>query len=103
MVKNQTLYRYMNQTIGISSHDNHTFILFRRSSQIVRKYNAIGLSTTILLDLIKKGCRIIIVKINGDPKYKISPREWMEKGIKDRLYPTQDLHSFLPLNKFEEF
>jgi hypothetical protein len=45
----------MNQKIGLSSWDNSTFILFRRSDQIVRKYNALGLSTSILVDaFIKK-------------------------------------------------
>jgi len=71
----------MNQKIGIPSHDWHTFILIRRSDQIVRKYNAWGISTRILKDLIEKGCRLIIIRVDGEAKYKINPRDWLERGI----------------------
>lgn len=102
-MKNKTLkpYLYKHKKIGLSSWDNYTFILFRKSSDIVRKYNAWGISTRILLDLIESGCRIIIIKVNNVAKYKISPKEWLEKGIKDRLTPDQEFHSFLPIDKFE--
>jgi len=98
----ESLYKFMNQKIGLSSWDNSTFILFRRSDQIVRKYNALGLSTSILIDLIQKGCRLIVVKIDDQARYKISPKDWLEKGIIDKLSPHQDPHAFFPLNKFKE-
>jgi len=96
-------YKYKNRRIGVISWDNHTFILFRKKSQIVRKYNAIGISTRILIDLIESGCEIIIIKMDNVAKYTITPRDWLEKGITDRLTPTQDYHAFYPLDKLKRF
>jgi len=87
--------------IGQPSYDYSTFILFRKSNQIVRKYNALGISVSILQDLLERNCKLIVVKIDGSARYKISPSDWMKKGILDRLTPAQEPHSFLPLNKFE--
>jgi len=92
----------MNQKIGLPSWDWKQFILFRSKKQIVRKYNALGLSTAILMDFIKKGCELIIVKMDGHAKYKISPKDWLEKGIVGTLYKGQEPHAFMPINLFQK-
>ena len=83
--------------IGVSSYDYQTFILFRKSSQIVRKYNAIGISVSVLQDLLKRNCKLIIIKMDGIARYKISPEDWLRHGILDQLTPNQDPHSFIPI------
>jgi hypothetical protein len=89
--------------IGIPSYDYSTFILLRKSTQIVRKYNAIGISVSILQDLLKRHCKLIIIKLDGIARYKISPDDWLKRGILDQLTPTQEPHSFLPIQKFRRF
>jgi len=89
--------------IGIPSYDYSTFILLRKSSQIVRKYNAIGISVSILQDLLKRHCKLIIIKLDGVARYKISPDDWMKHGIVDQLTPTQEPHSFIPIAKLRRF
>lgn len=89
--------------IGIPSYDYSTFILLRKSSQIVRKYNALGISVSILQDLLKRRCKLIIIKIDGVAMYKISPDDWLKRGIVDQLVPNQEPHSFLPIQKFRRF
>lgn len=85
--------------IGIFSYDKYTFILFRKTNQIVRKYNAIGISTSVLYDLIKSGCKLIIIEMDGIARYKISPDEWLRYGIIDQLTPNQDPHAFIPISR----
>jgi len=89
--------------IGVPSYDYSTFILFRKSNQIVRKYNAIGVSVSILQDLLKRGCKLIIIKIDGIARYKISPDDWLKKGILDQLTPKQEPHSFIPISRLRKF
>ena len=89
--------------IGQPSWDYSTFILFRKSSQIVRKYNAIGISISILQDLLSRNCKLIIIKMDGVARYKISPEDWLKRGILDQLTPTQEPHSFIPIAKLGRF
>jgi len=89
--------------IGIPSYDYSTFILLRKSTQIVRKYNAIGISVSILQDLLKRRCQLIIIKIDGFARYKISPDNWLKKGIVDQLVPNQEPHAFIPIAKLRRF
>jgi len=89
--------------IGIPSYDYSTFILLRKSTQIVRKYNAIGISVSILQDLLKRKCQLIIIKIDGIAMYKISPDDWLKKGIVDQLVPNQEPHAFIPIAKLRRF
>jgi len=97
----EKLLKFMNQRIGIPSWDYHTFILFRRKDQIVRKYNALGLSVDILKELISKGCQLIIIQMDGEARYKISPSDWLSKGIIDTLSAGQEPHAFMPLRLFQ--
>jgi hypothetical protein len=89
--------------IGQPSYDYSTFILWRKSSQIVRKYNAIGISVSVLQDLLKRHCQLIIIKLDGIARYKISPNDWLLKGIIDQLTPHQEPHAFIPISKFRRF
>jgi len=102
--KNQGgIYTYKGRKIGIYSWDWHTFILFRRPQDLkIRRYpKTIGISTACLMDFIKKGCKLLIVRINREAKYTIDPREWIEKGIVDSLKKGQEPHAFMPLSKFK--
>lgn len=89
--------------IGIPSYDYSTFILFRKRSQIVRKYNAIGISVSILQDLLNRHCKLIIIKLDGVARYKISPEAWLKYGILDKLCSNQEPHSFYPITKLRRF
>jgi hypothetical protein len=89
--------------IGVPSYDYSTFILFRKSSQIVRKYNAIGISVSILQDLIERGCKLIIIKLDGVARFKISPEDWLRLGIIDQLTTKQEPHAFYPIPKLRRF
>jgi len=101
-MEQQRLYKFQNRRIGLPSWDWHTFILFRSKNQIVRKYKAWGLSTAILMDLIKKGCKLVIIQVDGEAKYKISPKDWLEKSIVGTLYQGQEPHAFMPINLFQK-
>jgi hypothetical protein len=94
----------MKMPIGEHSFDWFTFVLFRKRDDInIRKYpGTIGISTRILLDLIDHKTKLIIVKVDRIPCFKVDPRTWIEKGITDKLSPDQDPHSFLSLRYFEK-
>lgn len=95
-------YFFKGHRIGMPSWDWHTFKLFRKTSQIPRNYpHCLGISTPILMDFIKHGCKVIIVFMNGVPTYRIDPRKWLEKGIIDSLKKGQEPHAFFPLSKFD--
>jgi hypothetical protein len=89
--------------IGIPSYDYSTFILLRKSTQIVRKYNAIGISVSILQDLLKRHCQLIVIKLDGIARYKISPDDWLHKSIIDQLTPRQEPHAFIPIPSLRRF
>jgi hypothetical protein len=89
--------------IGQPSYDYSTFILWRKSTQIVRKYNAIGISVSILEDLLKRKCQLIIIKMDGVARFKISPSDWLRLGILDKLTPTQEPHCFIPIMRLRRF
>lgn len=97
-----SLYRYLGQVIGEHSWDWQTFILRRKSRDIkIRKHpDTIGISREILEDLDKKGCRLILVRIDGRIMLKTDPQTWLRKGLNDRLSPDQEMHSFLFLEYF---
>lgn len=99
-----TLYRFMGFSIGVHSHDWHTFILFRRSRDVkIRKYpNHVGLSTSVLMDLVNHGTKVIVVKIDGHAVLRTDPKTWLEQGTVDKLTPDQDPHAFLPVALFDK-
>lgn len=93
---------FMNCLVGKLSHDNYTFILYRHSYQRVRKHNAYGMSKVLLEALIKKGCKFIIIAVDGKNKYRVKSNRMLWDGIKDRLEPRQALHVFMPIDQMEE-
>lgn len=98
-----SLYKFMNMTIGDLSYDNYTFKLFRKLKDTkIRKYpGTIGLSTAVLMDLVKKGTKLIVVVVDGKAIFKTNPRKWLELGKIDKLTPDQDPHAFLHIDNFD--
>jgi len=68
----------------------------------VRKHDAYGMSKVLLEALMKKGCKVIIIKVDGKPKYKVRSNRMYWEGIHDRLEPKQALHVFMPINQMEK-
>jgi len=87
--------------IGKLSADNFTFILYRHSFQLVRKHDAYGMSKSLATALFKKGCRMLIIAINGEHKYRIKMETFIKEGIEDKLWKQQEDHIFFPKEKLE--
>lgn len=100
-----SLYKYMGNTIGDHSHDWYTFKLFRKRKDLkIRRYpGTIGLSTAVLMDLVRHDTRIIIVYVDQIPCFRTDPNTWLTKGTVDKLTPDQDPHAFLHLDYFFHF
>jgi len=91
--------------IGTPSYDYHTFILKRRSRDLnIRKYpHHVGISVFYLEELLKRGCQLIIIEVDGVALYKTTPTDWLFNGVQDKLSPLQDLHSFIPIARLRRF
>ena len=92
---------YMHFLMGKISYDYHTFILFRHSWQRVKKHDAYGCSEIFLKELIELGCKLILIKVDNRTVYRIAAEEMMQRGIHDRLEPTQSMHVFVPIEELE--
>jgi len=92
---------YMHFLMGKISYDHYTFILFRHSWQRVRKFDAYGCSEIFLKELIELGCKLILIRIDNKKVFKIGAEEMLQKGIHDRLEPTQSMHVFVPVQELE--
>jgi len=92
---------YMHFLMGKISYDYHTFILFRHAYQRVLKHDAYGCSEIFLKELISLGCKLILIKVDNQKVYRIAAEEMMQKGIHDRLEPTQSMHVFVPIEELE--
>ena len=92
---------YMNFLMGKISYDYHTFILFRKAWQRVKKHDAYGCSRIFLEKLYQLGCRMFIISIDNVPKFRIPTEEMIRKGIYDKLESKQSVHVFMPIKKLE--
>jgi hypothetical protein len=92
---------YMHFLMGKISYDHYTFILFRHAYQRVLKHDAYGCSELFLKELIELGCKLVLIKVDNRTVYKIRAEEMMQRGIHDRLEPTQSMHVFVPIDELE--
>lgn len=92
---------YMGFLMGKISYDYHTFILFRKAWQRVRKHDAYGCSRIFLEKLYQLGCRMFIISIDDVPKFRIPTEQMIREGIYDKLEPEQSVHVFMPIKKLE--
>lgn len=95
--------KFRTRTTGVLKQDK-TYFTYRSKNQYFHKYMGFGLSTHLLLQLRKQGCKKIIIIYqeteNTCIKYSVHPDLFLHKGI---IYNNKgDYQRVLPLKYFDE-
>lgn len=99
-----SIFKLKGKLIGTLKKDG-VYVSFRTPEHYFRKYNGFGISTSILINLKRAGCKKILIIYQETPetqiKYSTYPNRFLEKGI---IYKDgkRDYQRILPLTYFNK-